>query len=532
VATNEIYFPVIGGDFFAALTSRYYAMFNKVETIHGFDFGFVKLHRDFWVSGGQDFASLRQYFLSGSPLSAPDPAFRIPRRLLFVHESNVMNTEDPVESFFNVVNTYETYKKAWNVSEVDSRSFDNYECLGILFTAKVDLLPYYRVEMNQARKTAVCSVAALYVFGGFYFDVDLEVSFPYAPVGDIGLVVARDGDSLSSQFMACEPQSSVMEMILERMLDSYERNQAHPDCELGTLLEESITALKTTVQHEIVLLNVIGSETSTPWIQSEPPVHPFDNPVPLGMREPPSHDFKIPRRLLFTYKSKILETKEPSVLYENVQRTIKMYRDAWEEPDAPVWFLDDEDCRSAIYAAKPTLLVYFDREIHGMFKADICRVAALYLTGGHYFDVDMEAVNPWILGRNVTFATVDDVRKIGFFQSFLASEMKGRVIGEALDEMLLYYENQKIRRGGQMGVDTMKWAFNSIPPSELGETAILEEIQYSPENPEISKRRRDAIGCCCHFKVQEPLSKVTMFYSRIVGSSSRCTDPSSSASQE
>jgi hypothetical protein len=320
---------------------------------------------------------------------------------------------------------------------------------------------------------------------------------------------------------------------LEKMLDSYKRNQPHPDFELATLLEESITALKATVRHEIVPLKVIGGEISTPWVQSEPPIHTFDNLVPLEMREPPSPEFQIPRRLLFTYQTKILETKEPLAFYENIQRTIKMYREAWGEPNAPIWFLDDDDCRSAIYAAKPNLVRYFDIETEGSWKADICRVAALYLTGGYYFDVDMEAVNPWILGRNVTFATVDDVRKMGFFQSFLASEMKGRVIGEALDEMLLFYESQKLRRGGQMGVDTMMWAYDSIPPSELGETAVLEEIQYSPENnSEISVRRREAVGCCCHFKVHEPVSDVTMFYSRIVGSSTKCTDPSSSAGQE
>jgi hypothetical protein len=54
--------------------------------------------------------------------------------------------------------------------------------------------------------------------------------------------------------------------------------------------------------------------------------------------------------------------------------------------------LHDTDCRSVIYAAKPNLLVYFDREVHGSRKADICRVAALYLTGSYYFDADMEAL--------------------------------------------------------------------------------------------------------------------------------------------
>jgi hypothetical protein len=64
--------------------------------------------------------------------------------------------------------------------------------------------------------------------------VDLKVASPYALVDDIDLAVAREGDSLSSQFMACEPRNPVMEMTLERMLDSYKRNQTHSDFVLGT----------------------------------------------------------------------------------------------------------------------------------------------------------------------------------------------------------------------------------------------------------------------------------------------------------
>jgi hypothetical protein len=251
VGTDANYLPVLGGDFFAAFTSRYYAMFSKELSANGFDLGFVKLHPDFWKSGGQDFSAVRQYFLSALSTSATDPAFRIPRRVVLVHEKNVMISEDPVESFLNVWNTVETYKKAWNVSEVNTWSVDSFTCLAILYTVKVELCSYYRAEMNLARRTAVCSVAAMYHSGGFYFDANLEVGSAYAPVGDVGLVVARDGDSLSSQFMACEPRSSVMEMTLEKLLDSYKVNQTHPDFELGSLLEESITALKATVRNRI-----------------------------------------------------------------------------------------------------------------------------------------------------------------------------------------------------------------------------------------------------------------------------------------
>jgi hypothetical protein len=128
------------------------------------------------------------------------------------------------------------------------------------------------------------------------------------------------------------------------------------------------------VELVFVPLEAIGVDVSIPWIITEMPAHFFNNPVPLKMhghpspeykiprqlvftpvplkiRGPPSHEYKIPRQLIFTHKQNLLETKNPPLLYENVQKTIQTYRDAWGEPKAPVWFLNDTDCRSAIYAA-------------------------------------------------------------------------------------------------------------------------------------------------------------------------------------
>jgi hypothetical protein len=146
-----------------------------------------------------------------------------------------------------------------------------------------------------------------------------------------------------------------------------------------------------------------------------------------------------------------------------------------------VWFVNDTDCRSAIYAAKPNLLVYFDREVHGSWKADICRIAALYLTGGHYFDVDMEVVDPWVPDRNVAFATATTPNKTRYYQSFLASEQNGRILEEALDEMLLFYETKAVRTGKLLGCDTLKTAFDSVAISERGRIIILEEVQFAED---------------------------------------------------
>jgi hypothetical protein len=201
------------------------------------------------------------------------------------------------------------------------------------------------------------------------------------------------------------------------------------------------------------------------------------NHVPIGFRGPPSSLDKIPHHLIFTFKYNLLERQEPLALYQNLQRTIQMYREGWGEPEAPVWFLNDTDCRSAIHAVRPELLTYFDFEANGSWKADICRIAALYLTGGYYFDVDMEVVQVFRPSRDTTFVTVEasstaDDQK--FFQSFLASDPKNRILGQALDEMLVYYRKQKTRRPTHLlGPETLKWSFDSIPDDERGKVRLL-----------------------------------------------------------
>jgi hypothetical protein len=315
-----------------------------------------------------------------------------------------------------------------------------------------------------------------------------------------------------------------MKKALDIMVELSKQKQTRPDFDLVTealSLALGVPNADPSVQTVFVPLESIGGDVSTPWIITDLPSYSFDNPVPLEMRGPPSPEYKIPRRLIFTHKDKLLETKEPPLLYENVQKTIQTYRKAWGEPDAPVWFLNDDDCRSAIYAAKPELVTYFDREVLGSWKADICRVAALYLTGGYYFDVDMEALHPWVPECNVTFATALQPDNTRYFQSFLASERKGRILEEALDEMLLFYEDKKMRTIALIGPDTLNWAIRSVPVSEQGKVTLLKETE-TILNERDAPLRPNAVGCCCNFVVQDPATNQTLFYSRIVGFGYKC----------
>jgi len=270
----------------------------------------------------------------------------------------------------------------------------------------------------------------------------------------------------------------------------------------------------------------------------------------------------IPRSMFFTYKYNMLVTKEPAHLYENVMHTIAEYRKAWDDPAARVSFLDDDLCRDRIREAEPRLVRYFNGETSGMFRGDICRVAALYLAGGYYFDVDLRVVQPLILADNVTFASVreavvqlncdgakcppkhklDVVRKRhGFypygknnlFQAFIASSPANPVLKRAMDLMVDHYED-RYEVHGNMGVSTLGDALadvlsaESSSPSSLsiGTVRLLEETKNEPHMgetryyPDLIPQDGRGMGCkkICH----DPIERKVYFFSRIPGYSSTC----------
>mmetsp|Transcript_19602 Transcript_19602/g.46006 ORF Transcript_19602/g.46006 Transcript_19602/m.46006 type:complete len:441 (+) Transcript_19602:161-1483(+) len=234
-------------------------------------------------------------------------------------------------------------------------------------------------------------------------------------------------------------------------------------------------------------------------------------PVPTGTGQSPKNSTslgaafvgannrpRIPRRLVFTYKYNLLEGASPPPpldlpLKINVLRTIDKYTKFWnmtdqvaaakydyfkrrfpeEHVEMPidevpvVSFLDDTGCLKVIEQADARLVDVFKYEERGPFKADICRVAELYMNGGWYFDIDIGVVNPidfeeigitaYSLPREhlkllrdgrrerrpseediVTFATVFNAQG-RFFQAFTAATPFHPVLKRALNHMVAYY---------------------------------------------------------------------------------------------
>jgi hypothetical protein len=245
----------------------------------------------------------------------------------------------------------------------------------------------------------------------------------------------------------------------------------------------------------------------------------------LVLKSAENSQHKIPHHLIFTYETSLLEDKVPDKIYQNVMHTIDSYRNAWNETEAPVWFLTNPECQQVIEATYPRILPIFRNETKGMFKGDICRVAALYLTGGYYFDVDLRVVEPIPMDPQVQFSSVlfppppGENRSL-FFQAFVAIEPRHPLMLTTMDTMMDFYETQMNANETLMGTKTMRTAYDMLlSEDKIGEHYLLQETNMlDRKNMYPHLKQKNGWGYVCYYIVHDAEKQVAYFFSRIVGS--------------
>ena len=316
----------------------------------------------------------------------------------------------------------------------------------------------------------------------------------------------------------------------------------------------------------------------------------------------------IPHRLIFTHTENLFDcsisasnTTSPHLytLAENAKATVNAYSKIW--PDLEVVFLTDQNCLHILNEVEPDLIPFFHKEIgtfhlcvddvqclshislhhlmylfiiSGMFKADICRAAYLYLYGGYYFDVDVLVVRPFLAG-DAKFVTVKgiDYQSNGFFQvclrfkcewhrhdiistqrfhmvtfsqAFLASEKQNSIVGRSI-QIMLHALQGKRPKGRLFGPMALLQAWEEEGRSQVERngttydndgTYLLVEGNANTLNREYSKiskmlrRKKHALsqkepavpaydcefsGGLCNFVVIDGADETLYFYSRILG---------------
>jgi hypothetical protein len=269
---------------------------------------------------------------------------------------------------------------------------------------------------------------------------------------------------------------------------------------------------------------------------------------------------KIPRRLIFTHRFDILASKRPSHLYTNVRHTIEAYAKAWNQSsdEIDVLFLDDTKCRRLINAVEPRLVVPFLSESFGAYKSDICRVAALYVHGGYYFDCDLEVVNVLEPDAHIDFLTADMLHKSGqFYNAIIATPPSSPVLRSAMNSMLddwyqvpsllvkynvtkftmSVYNSQAYRndvksvlartrrrsaRHVNMGCITLRIGYDQHVNTTSGWILHEEQNNHPVLYPSLYRKSSEKK---CNYIVHDHKTRIPYFYSRLIGTP-KCSNSS------
>ena len=251
-----------------------------------------------------------------------------------------------------------------------------------------------------------------------------------------------------------------------------------------------------------------------------------------GKGRPEGH--VIPNIAVFTYKFDLLSADETMLsedellLKRNVERTMSLHHDIHAR------FLDDKACLESIRSIMlkhpdklKNLDAYFIHEPRGMYKADICRGAALYETGGLYFDIDLKPrMSMWSVIDPGTQFVVPQVYEASrdrgmFFQAFIGTVKEHPMILRYMEKFCSFYSGEIQLKKSHfsffkpfLGVALLRYAYDEMSQRTKESIVLWKEVKYSSKlfpdvDPPLGIRRS------CHYVIGIPGTQIVPFYSRI-----------------
>jgi Glycosyltransferase sugar-binding region containing DXD motif len=229
--------------------------------------------------------------------------------------------------------------------------------------------------------------------------------------------------------------------------------------------------------------------------------------------QPSNSPYAIPRTLIFTHYKNLLSADESSfdeeerALAENVRHSIEVHTDS----SPRVLFWTDDECIESLRRVYPSLISFFQNETEGMFKADICRGAALYENGGFYLDVDIGVRHSlWLDLKPITEFVTARVHQQSnypghFFQAILGAKPRSPVLFRYLRLFEKHYTGANRVTKGPLGVILLKraWDYVSEKDSSIrSKTELYQEVLFNRKLfPRLHPAPTWGSRRACHFVV-------------------------------
>ena len=175
------------------------------------------------------------------PIPAPIPVGPIPHILWFTYSHNLLETKNPSHFYNNVRNTIDTYVSFWNTTNNNNNTtnkvtttpttttqqtqinfLNDAQCLEYIHQVEPLLTKPFQTLMRGDLKGDLCRTAALYLFGGYYFDIDIQVLQPVVLADHVSFAtVMTDSRIFFNAFIASTPKHDILQATLQSFVQYY-----------------------------------------------------------------------------------------------------------------------------------------------------------------------------------------------------------------------------------------------------------------------------------------------------------------------
>ena len=172
-----------------------------------------------------------------STLVEPTDNSTVPLILWFTYKHNILQAKDPEHLYKNVLKTISSYATVFKehannttritvATDIQVHFLDDQDCYRVINEAHSELTVHFLNETNGSFKGDMCRSAALYLYGGYYFDVDMELVTPYvvneATNTSFVSVLSPDKRVFFQSFIASTARNPILQSAFKFMIDYYE----------------------------------------------------------------------------------------------------------------------------------------------------------------------------------------------------------------------------------------------------------------------------------------------------------------------
>ena len=159
--------------------------------------------------------SEESWFLSSKVIPLTPVVTMIPHKIWFTYRFNILETKTPEHYYNNVMKIINTYTSLWNSSTnipTEVYFIDDNNCTDLLNQVDPLLAKAFEQEGRGDLKADLCRTAALYLHGGYYFDVDMDVVQPLDLPDNVSFATSMSASYpiFFNSFIATSPRSDIM----------------------------------------------------------------------------------------------------------------------------------------------------------------------------------------------------------------------------------------------------------------------------------------------------------------------------------